>query len=201
MTPDTTAAPPESLPANLSGDVPDGWQGILTPGERILWQGRPDARLALSRNGGGFMAFGLLFSGFAFVWMAIAALAGGWGWLIGIGHFALGMLIALGMPLLDRRRRRRTWYTLTDRRVLIATDIPPEGRKLESWPIAPDAPISLTGGRLPDILLATRAPGAPNGRWGRPLRLERLHDAPTVAALMHAARTARGPDPKKAQDP
>ena len=76
----------------------DDWGGILHPGERILWQGRPDGRIVFTRGTFALVGFGLAFSGFAAVWMSLASMAGGFFWAFGIPlnplTVALGSLTA-----------------------------------------------------------------------------------------------------------
>lgn len=117
-----------------------GWEGILEPGERVLWQGQPVPDLDWSEVDRRDIIFGLVFAGFAVFWMVVAA-ASTWGEgaamvlpLFGLFFLAIGLKRAGGSVLLDARRRRGTWYTLTDRRAFVASDL--GGRRtLEAYPI------------------------------------------------------------------
>lgn len=136
----------------MDGSVADGWQGVLEPGERILWQGQPvggiewrdlDFRRAL---------FGLLVLVFAAFWTVAAVSAAlGEGLVVlvflaaGLFFAGLGIRLAVGEPLWDAFLRSRTWYTLTDRQAIIATDHL-RRRALTAWPIAPDTVITLEDG-------------------------------------------------------
>ena len=168
----------------MTGGVPAGWEGILDPGERILWQGRPDAQLAIgvAEVMGGL--FGLAFAGFALLWMIIAAMGGGFFWTFGLLHFGVGLGIAFGPPLWSVHRRRRTWYTLTDRRAFIATDTRFTGRTLRSWPIRPDTALTLAEGRPPSLWFAQELRRGKRGSFHMPVGFERITDAPAVMALM-----------------
>ena len=84
------------------------------------------------------MIFGLAFAGFALFWMIMAAQAGGLFWAFGLIHFSVGLGIAFAPPFWNAWRRRHTWYTLTNRRAFIATDMPVRGRRLQSYPISRD---------------------------------------------------------------
>lgn len=168
----------------MTEPVPAGWEGILDPGERILWQGRPDQRLVF---GGADLVngiFGLFFAGFALVWMLIAAAGGGFFWTFGLLHFAVGLGIALGPSLWSMHRRRRTWYTLTDRRAFIATDTRFTGRTLRSWPIRPDTALTLAEGQPPSLWFAEELRRGKRGTFRVPVGFERIPDAPAVMALM-----------------
>jgi hypothetical protein len=173
------AAPPAPAPAE--------WQGILDPGEQILWQGRPDGRVVLGLDTLLTGVFGLAFAGFALVWMVLAAQAGGFFWAFGLIHFAVGLGLAVGAPLWSAFRRRRTWYTLSDRRAFIATDLPLAGCRLEQVPITPATPVTLVDADPPTIHLAQRP-----GRRGRPapVGFERIAEGRAVLALIRQVQRA-----------
>ena len=184
----------------MSGRVPGGWEGILQPGERILWQGRPDRAFALKPQHILSLIFGLVFAGFALVWMVMAARAGGLFWSFGLIHFAVGLGLAIGPPLAWMIRRRGTWYTLTDRRAFIATDLPVKGRSLADYPIMPDTPV-ISDDRMPGSVLFAREMRA--GRKGPlpvPLGFERIADAVPVTALIRAIQNGSAPQSDSSGD-
>ncbi|MBT53981.1 MAG: aspartate carbamoyltransferase catalytic subunit [Mameliella sp.] len=134
--------------------TPSGWDGILDPGETIRWQGRPDSGIHLRGRDYAVMAFGLLFGGFALVWMALVWSVGGSFWMFGLLHFAVGVAIVL-WPLLGRPYlRRHTWYTLTNQRAFIAANVPLRGKTLKSYPISKDSPLTLEAGTLGSVFFA-----------------------------------------------
>lgn len=164
--------------------VPDGWEGILDEGEEILWQGRPDAAVVFTvANIGGFF-FGLAFAGFALVWMIMASQAGGGFWMFGLIHFFVGLGVAFGAMFWNAWRRRHTWYTLTDRRAFIATDIPFKGRKLNSYPITPDTVISYQAGDLATLHFASEMRQGNKRNYTVPVGFERVTDGDEVYRLM-----------------
>ena len=83
----------------------DGWDGILYPGETVLWQGQPDPRPDWSRWRLHDTIFGLAFAGFALFWMATAAGATGGPFmgiafpLLGLPFLVLGLYRAGGKPV------------------------------------------------------------------------------------------------------
>lgn len=123
-----------------------GWEGILDKDEKILWQGRPDAavKLRLSKLAGA--TFGIFFAGFAAFWMIMAAQGGGFFWMFGLLHFAVGVGVAAAALFGSAWRRRYSWYTLTDRRAFIATALPLRARSLKSYPITRDTVLNFDGG-------------------------------------------------------
>jgi hypothetical protein len=95
------------------------WQGILEPGETILWQGAPDTGRILTPIPLKHLA------GFA-VLLAAAGIADLSGKGIGDGMLALrllvlGVLLVVAWQAIRFWDRRRNFYTLTDRRAIIGT--------------------------------------------------------------------------------
>ncbi|MHC9236668.1 aspartate carbamoyltransferase catalytic subunit [Pseudooceanicola sp. 502str34] len=115
----------------------DGWDGILAPGETILWQGRPGKGAWITKGRVFKAIFGAIFAGFAAVWMILASQAGGFFWAFGLIHFSVGLMAMGGALFGPELLRRYSWYTLTDRRAFIATDYPLAGRRLISYPVGP----------------------------------------------------------------
>ncbi|QYX57459.1 aspartate carbamoyltransferase catalytic subunit [Roseovarius sp. SCSIO 43702] len=166
-------------------DRSDPWAGILDEGETILWQGRPDATLRLGVANWAGAAFGLVFAGFALLWMALAATAGGFFWTFGLIHFTVGLGIVAGALFWPGFRRRHTWYTLTDRRAFIATDLPLQGKRLDSYRIDDDTALSLQEGDPPSLHFAHEYRRTKNGQRRVEIGFERIHDAREVMRLMH----------------
>lgn len=167
-----------------------GWSGLLDRGENILWQGRPSGRVHLGLANIPLMLFGLFFAGFALFWMKMASGAGGNFWMFGLIHFTVGVAIVLfpllGQPML----RRRSFYTLTNRRAFIGTDLPLTGRRLRSWVISPQTMLELI--EYPDGLGTVNFALAPSTATyrrrrragGRSIGFQRIGDASRVYAMM-----------------
>lgn len=175
--------------------APSGWDGILDPGERILWQGRPDGTLELSGIDLRRAAFGFAIMAFAAFWTSAALSTAPSGLprlilcLAGLLLLGIGLRHAGGHLIWDAYRRRRTWYTLTNRRAMIATDM--AGRKkLESYPIEPETAVTLVRGSPGNILFATVYQKTKQGSRRRRIGFERLHDAGEIYDLMR--RVQRG---------
>lgn len=119
--------------------APRGWEGILAEGETVLWQGRPAPGVRLGDFVGFPLVFGLLFAGFAAVWIALARTAARGDVfdlfpLFGVPFLLIGLYLAFGLPFGRDYLRRRSWYTLTDRAAYIATEILGR-RRLHAVPI------------------------------------------------------------------
>lgn len=164
--------------------VPAGWEGILDPGERILWQGRPVPGIVWRPQQLVALLFGLAFAGFALFWMLMAASAGGFFWMFGLIHFSVGLTVSFGPFFWPAYMRRHTWYTLTDRRAFIATDMPLLGRRLKSFPIERDTVLSYDAGTPATIHFAQVVRRTKNGTSRTDIGFVRVPDGPEVYALM-----------------
>ena len=164
--------------------VASGWEGILDDGEVIRWQGRPDGAVVWKVSYLGGLLFGMAFSGFALFWMIMAAQAGGGFWMFGLIHFFVGIGIGIGPVLWGTLKRRKSWYTLTNKRAMIATDLPTKGRVLKSYPITKDTMLELGSGDPASIFFATNQRRRKNGTYQVKIGFERIEDAKQVYALI-----------------
>ncbi len=129
-----------------------GWEGLLAPGETILWQGRPVAGIDWRSLWDGRTPFGLIFAGFALFWITMARrMTGDDGGvlslfpLFGLPFLLVGLYLAFGRLLWEAHARARTHYTLTDRAGFVATEL--FGRRnLERYPLGPDMRLTLEDG-------------------------------------------------------
>ena len=96
----------------------------LEPGERILWEGRPDKRrFVLGPENLYLIPFSVMWGGFAIFWEA-SVLAGGapfFFWLWGIPFVLVGVYLIAGRFVVAAAQADRTHYAVTDKRVLIAS--------------------------------------------------------------------------------
>ena len=165
-------------------NTPSGWEGILDKDEVIRWQGRPDGAVVWQVSNFATLLFGAAFSGFALFWMIMAAQAGGGFWMFGLIHFFVGIGIGIGPVFWSTLKRRKSWYTLTNKRALIATDMPTKGRVLKSYPITKDTMIELVSGDPASLHFATVQRRSKNGTYKAKIGFERIADAQQVYTLM-----------------
>ena len=158
----------------------DAWASILDPGEQILWQGRPDGRIVLRPGNIVTFIFGLFFAGFALFWMIMASRAGGFFWAFGLIHFSVGVGLSFGAIFWGAFVRRRTWYTLTDQRAFIATDLPVRGRGLKSYPITADMMLDYAPGDPASVWFAAETRRTKNGTSTKRIGFERIADGDEV---------------------
>ncbi len=108
-------------------------QPELMSGESVLWAGQPNPRVIFHSDDWMKIPFSLLWGGFAIFWEA--AVLGLWGHpqhpapaffvLWGIPFVVVGQYLIWGRFLYDAWIKRRTYYAVTDRRVVVLQ----EGRK------------------------------------------------------------------------
>jgi hypothetical protein len=171
-------------------DTPQGWDEILEPGEHLLWQGQPDATLDTSGLRAGGMVAGVGMTAFALFWTYLASGAvaqqGLIGWIFpmfGLFFVILGLRQAGGSVFIDAWRRRRTWYSLTNRRAFIATDFLGK-RSLEAYPITGQTLFDHDGASPGSIWFATDFVRTKRGSRKRRVGFERLADSGPVLDLM-----------------
>lgn len=168
--------------------APVGWAGILDDDENILWQGRPDGAVVWKIAHLFTGVFGLAFAGFALFWMVMASQAGGLLWMFGLIHFSVGLSIGIAPPFASAWARRHTWYTLTNRRAFIASDLPLRGRKLKSYPITDDTVLDYQAGDPATIHFAHEMRRSKNGSRRRDIGFERIEDGAEVYALLRTVQ-------------
>lgn len=125
-------------------NTPRRWADILDEDETILWQGQPEPGPELAIPGPGMGLFALFWLGTGAIW--VADLPYSWPFALihlGIGAGALGTAW-VWQPLV----RRHTWYSLTNKRAYIATDLPFQGKRLRSYTLDGDNRVTLEGGPL-----------------------------------------------------
>ena len=156
--------------------IPAGWEGVMVPGERILWQGRPLRRIGWARVIPGMLA-GLVL---AVAGIVLSGLTGGVLILAGLG-------LAAAAFWAERRRITGTAFTLSTRAAYIARPHPWRGKRLETFPITADMPLRLVGGdKAGGVIFANRLRGTKTEEIG----FQGILDAPEVFAILRNAREA-----------
>lgn len=127
----------------------------LLPDERVVWRGRPDARIRFRPIDALLVPFSFLWGGFAIfwnvsVWMAGAPVTFSF---FGLPFLFIGLYIIAGRFWLDRKVLEGTRYFVTDKRVLIQRNFPASLKSLQLE-------------RLPTLDLRQRQDGSGTIRFG-----------------------------------
>ena len=175
------------------------WDDILDADEYILWQGRPDPSMSLSEIGPTTGLFGLFLLFSTVLW----ASATDEKWPMVVVHLPLAALLLYFGVLQKPRQYRRTWYTLSNKRAYIATDLPFQGKRLKSYIITPNSPVALEGNAphtvtfafhtLPDPVPRRLRAGAKNPAPAPRIGFERLPDGPKVFHLLRDIQEGQYP--------
>lgn len=122
----------------------------LQAGERLLWSGKPRAGVRLVAADTVMIPFSLLWGGFALYWEYTVIDQGAplLFALFGVPFVLLGLHLIVGRFLWDAYRRSRTYYGLTNRRILVLSAA--RTRRLRSLGL----------GSLPEVNLSERGDGS-----------------------------------------
>jgi hypothetical protein len=120
-------------------------QRYLSPGERILWSGQPKQGIAFCRSDLLAIPFSLMWGGFAIFWNVgvwtdvNTGTADDWFFrLWGLPFLAVGIYLIVGRFFYDAWVRRRSYYAVTNQRVLILRNWPTlklTSREIRSLPM------------------------------------------------------------------
>lgn len=155
----------------------------LSPGEKLLWQGRAEGRIPADVSRPGGIVFGLAFVAFAVVWMDRAMKESDLMWLAGLPFLAIGLRLSAWRVWGPRLRARLSTYRLTDRRALVETGWPLIGRKVRALTISPATMVDLGEGDPASLILTNLVTG-PRGAAAESLTFERIGEARQVLALI-----------------
>lgn len=109
------------------------FQTELQSGEVIEWTGRPDPRRVFTASDFLLIPFSIMWGGFAIFWetMAVVGDAPLFFKLWGIPFVLIGLYIIVGRFFVIAWEKRRTWYAVTNQRILILTTA--FGRRVRSF--------------------------------------------------------------------
>jgi len=116
----------------------------LSSGERVLWSGQPRRGLRLHSSDAFVIPFSLLWCGFAIFWEASVITPGApfFFRLWGIPFVLVGLYIVFGRFFVDARIRERTFYGVTNERIIFVGGL--FSRQTKSLPLRTLSDISLT---------------------------------------------------------
>ena len=97
----------------------------LSPGEHVLWSGQPRQGLVFRGSDVFAIPFSMLWAGFAVFWLVTAAQSGAPlpFVLFGVPFVMIGAYIVIGRFLVESQQREKTFYAVTQQRVIIASGL------------------------------------------------------------------------------
>ena len=119
-------------------------EGELKPGEKLLWSGAPKQGLILRSKDRFWIPFSVVWCSGTILWEVVLVTTGvHWLFgLFGVPFVAIGFYFLVGRFFLDAKKRKNTFYGLTDRRVVIISK--GSTTKRSSIPLAALQNVSLT---------------------------------------------------------
>lgn len=97
----------------------------LEPGESLLWSGRPNGRVYMFRGGWFLIPFAIMWFALAIIWESSVILSGApiLFWLWGVPFLLIGFYMTVGRYWMAAREAARTFYGVTNRRILIESGV------------------------------------------------------------------------------
>lgn len=100
-------------------------KNVLSPHEEILWTGRPPQRILFRRTDFFLIPFSIFWFGFAIFWETTVAMTNApfFFKLWGIPFLVAGLYLTVGRFFLDARKRKNTFYVITQDSIFIRSGI------------------------------------------------------------------------------
>ena len=172
-------------------NMADKFRDELDPGERIIWSGRPQQGLILRPADALMIPFSIMWGGFAIFW-EFTAVSGGAPFffvLWGIPFVLVGLYMIFGRFFVDAAQRNKTYYALTNERVIIISGLFNQNVKMLKLQKLPEINISTKSNGKGTITFGASRPmawmyaggGFPNtGRYNLAPSFEMIDDVKTV---------------------
>ena len=134
----------------------------LARDEKLLWSGMPRQGVVLRAADAFMIPFSLMWGGFAVFWEVTVLTSGAPPFFViwGIPFVLVGLYIVFGRFIVDARKRARTYYGLTDQRIMIVSGL--MSRKIKSLNLRTLSDVSLSE-KTDGVGTITFGPG--HGMW------------------------------------
>jgi hypothetical protein len=136
----------------------------LSSGEKLLWSGQPRAGIRLRGSDAFVIPFSVLWCGFAIFWETTVVRKGApvFMMLWGIPFVVVGLYIVFGRFIVDALTRGKTFYGITNERIVIISGLFSQDIKSLNLRTLTDISLSERGDGSGTI---TFGPAYPVGRW------------------------------------
>lgn len=91
--------------------------------EQLIWTGKPKSGIIFRPIDIVLIPFSLIWSGFAVFWFIVVARFSVFGALFALPFILVGLILVFGRFLFDSKRRKNTFYGLTNKRLILKTGI------------------------------------------------------------------------------
>ncbi len=119
------------------------WNPILEPDEETIWQGGPVSSFALGRPDTDPFGLGIFVIVAGLIWIFDEFPENSLEQALKYLPFIIGCAITIAALIAVTYRRNRTWYSLSNKRAFIGTDIPLQKRRLKSYSLISEYPLKL----------------------------------------------------------
>ena len=96
---------------------------FLNNDERLVWTGTPKTGIIFKKADIFLIPFSVFWCGFAIFWVIMASNTSGMFGLFGIPFVLIGLLLVFGRFIIDKKQREKTFYGITDTRIIIRSGI------------------------------------------------------------------------------
>ncbi len=162
----------------------DEWDGLLDPDEHIIWQGAPDSGLRLAWTSFGQPILGVIFTIIAAKGFNLEEAPGATNLILPAFFGAVGLYELVLIHPWKAYVRRKTFYSLSNKRAFIGTSLPFRPRTLESFPLSHDTTVTLTDGTRSNIHFAERIKPGKRRDTVIPIGFEDLTEGRNVYSLI-----------------
>ena len=98
-------------------------QQHLDNNEKLIWTGRPRTGIVFRTADIFLIPFSLLWCGFAIFWVIMASQGSIFFAMFGIPFVVIGLIFVFGRFIIDAKQREKTYYGLTDDRIIIKSGV------------------------------------------------------------------------------